>query len=92
MRWGRAAGVPAAPLGLGLESWGGWVRLGWDAVPGAAGYKVYRADRGLLGQAYPSTLMFEDADVVVGETYSYWVVAFNAAGDGPASAVVTGGP
>lgn len=77
---------PAAPTGLAATAGAGQVALAWDAVSGAATYRVYR---GLTpgGQgAMPCaggllTPAFFDTVVTSGVTYYYRVTAVNVGGE-----------
>ncbi|MEV4341776.1 PA14 domain-containing protein [Streptomyces sp. NPDC049590] len=88
--------APGAPAGLAPTdaSEQNGLRLGWDSVPGAASYRVYRATSAngaytrLGSTAEPS---YRDATAAVGTTYSYRVTAVDAAGNESArSAAATG--
>jgi len=76
----------AAPAGLAAEAGSGHVALSWSAVPGAAGYDVYRSP--LSGGGYvkangsPVTgTSFDDTGLDNGRTYYYVVRALDAAGN-----------
>lgn len=60
------------------------VRVTWDAVPGAAGYEVWRHSTSNLASAVrlgsARTSPVDDTSVVVTQPYYYWVRATNAAG------------
>jgi glycosidase len=77
---------PDAPTGLTAMAGDGYVELAWNAVPGAAGYHVYRSpvtgggytllnDIPVVDTAYPDDM------VVNGRLYYYVVTAVDAAGN-----------
>jgi len=77
---------PPAPTGLTAAGVDGQVQLTWNAVSGAAGYRVYRSP--VTGGGY--TALFDaplagtnytDTDVVNGRTYYYVVTALDALGN-----------
>jgi len=83
---GGALEIPAVPAGLiatavSYER----VNLVWTAVSGATSYKIQRAGT-LLGNS--TTTSFADTTALPSTTYSYTVVATNAAGDSAPSANV----
>ncbi|MBX3056296.1 MAG: alpha amylase N-terminal ig-like domain-containing protein [Anaerolineae bacterium] len=60
------------------------VSLSWDAVsdPDVAGYELYRQNVAVPGyqriaQMFGNVTSYEDTDVVTGETYDYYVLAFD---------------
>ena len=77
---------PAAPTGLSAVALGGeLVRLAWTAPAdnvGVAGYRVLRDDAEIGTSAAPA---FDDATVSAGLTYTYAVVALDAAGNASAA-------
>lgn len=85
---------PAAPESLELmgTALSRGVAIQWKPVAGADGYRVYRSiEKDTLGvplyDARPDTLSFHDQSGLNSRaTYYYTVSAFNAFGDGPASA------
>ncbi|MEW1638292.1 glycoside hydrolase family 18 protein [Streptomyces sp. NPDC093801] len=78
-------GAPAAPSvsGQGDTS----LTLAWNAVGGASGYHVYRD--GVRVQSVTGTSA-QVTGLAAGTSYSFQVSAYNAAGEGPKSAPVTG--
>ena len=82
--------VPNPPAGLNLSDSGNAIQLTWqDISSNEQGFRVYRkVDGGTfglwqsLGAGVTTTL---DNSVVVGHTYSYYVTAYNAAGESPAT-------
>ncbi|WP_295381144.1 PHB depolymerase family esterase [uncultured Pseudacidovorax sp.] len=87
---GTATAALAAPGGLTASAaTASTMKLGWSAVPGAAGYVVYR--NGGRRNATPLTgTSYTDSDLVAGSSYGWTVRAVNAAGArGAASATAT---
>lgn len=82
---GQDLAAPAAPAGLAVVAEGdGYVSLGWDAVPGAAGYTVYRSPvsgGGYLPVGAASSTDFTDSGLRNGQAYFYVVTASDAAGN-----------
>jgi hypothetical protein len=87
-----SSGVPsAAPTGVGGSVTSGTsVRLSWGVVTGATGYKIY-----CIREGYENTFIINGVTATTtsytwtgeyGMIYLFWIVAFNSAGDGPASA------
>lgn len=85
-----AGGVPGKPTGLTASVLDGRVSLSWTANPSGdnvTNYKVYRAagtgaafgSATLIGSAGNATA-YVDSSVTVGSSYTYFVVAVNAAG------------
>ncbi|HEY9087017.1 MAG TPA: alpha-amylase family glycosyl hydrolase [Anaerolineaceae bacterium] len=75
---------PAAPTGLAAADEDGQVRLSWNAVSGAAAYRVYRSP--VTAGGYSSlfdvtTTEVIDTSVVNGRRYYYVVTALDAAGN-----------
>lgn len=81
--------VPAAPTGLTLGAVSkNLVSLSWDAVEGAAYYRVFRAetaDGEKVAIGTTSSAAFEDTDVLTTVPYHYTVVAMNAGGPSASS-------
>lgn len=81
--------APGAPSGLAATEENAAVSLTWNAVAGAAGYRVYRSPVTgggyvLVGQAVAPE--YTDTEVVNGRAYYYVVTAVDAAGnEGPYS-------
>lgn len=85
--------APGTPTGLVAVAGNGQVTLSWTAVAGAASYNVYRStSAGAIGAKVgsSSTTTYNDATAANGTTYYYAVAAYNAAGEGPASALSSG--
>jgi hypothetical protein len=94
------ATTPGQPRGVIATSGYGSVTITWSA-PNSTGashitsYKIYRQldkESLLLGTLGSSATDFEDSTGTPGVTYSYCVVAVNAIGSGPASAMVSAAP
>ena len=88
---------PAVPTGLTATAGNRVVTLSWTAVPGADGYRLYRATRpGRQGTtplvANLTAPTFVDNDVTNGPTYYYKVTAFNVGGESPRSAEASASP
>jgi titin len=92
------AGTPSSPLGLALTAEAGKVTLTWQAPAydgGSAitGYNVYRkAGDGpfdLLIAVASGFTTYVDATGAAGTTYSYYVTAVNAAGEGENSTLAS---
>lgn len=81
--------APAAPSGVTASAGNAQVSLRWDAVAGAAGYKVYR---GASLVASPSSNSFADTGLTNGTAYTYQVSATNSAGEGAKSSSVSATP
>ena len=93
-----ATTLPAAPANLTAGTGALSVLLSWDAVPGAAEYRIYRAST--MG-ATPSRIAsamtitdtaYTDTGLTNGTTYRYIVRAFNDAGESPPSSEVSAAP
>ena len=92
--WGGATNpLPAALKNLSAVPGDGQISLAWSAVSGASAYKIYRSvpapaqlQATVAGTAYTQTGLSN------GTAYTFYAVASNAAGDGPASASVTATP
>jgi len=95
----NSAGIPRSPAWLSTvfrfpdtltdpeESQGGHITLGWEQVPDAAGYRVYRSTTPhTLGAAMPDGTQFDTW--APGETFYYRVTALDATAFAPAA---TGG-
>ncbi|MEU9718482.1 glycoside hydrolase family 18 protein [Streptomyces sp. NPDC047976] len=81
-------GLPGAPAGAAVsgQSQNG-LTLSWNAVSGAGGYYVYQDGVRVQTVANTSTPV---TGLAPGTSYSFQVSAYNAAGEGPKSAPVTG--
>lgn len=77
---------PAAPAGLDLREGNGEISVIWDPVPGATGYRVYRAslasDEELAPIAVVSSGPFTDRGLANEIEYRYTVAALGPAGEG----------
>lgn len=79
----------AAPQGVTATALGSAVRLNWQAVSGAAGYRVYR-DGAEVTSNITTALTYTDRTVKPGASYAYTVRAMASNGNmGPPSASVT---
>lgn len=98
-----ADGKPVAPTGLARTNGAGFVRLNWNRNPdndSVDNYLIFRADG--ASQPFGSATQIDsvpgnipsytDVTGVPGVTYTYFVVAANAAGNGPNSSGVNGTP
>ncbi len=88
----------AAPANLAAAAANTEVLLSWDAVAGAAEYRIYRAATvsGTLTRIAGSTTItattYTDTGLTNGTAYRYTVRAFNNAGESPDSTEVTATP
>jgi hypothetical protein len=79
--------APAAPTGCGVQSLGSLqIRVTWtDASHNEDGFRIERSDAGGAfagaGTVAPGVVTFTDTGLTDGVSYTYRVVAFNAAGD-----------
>ncbi|MFD0268698.1 chitinase [Streptomyces sp. NPDC127106] len=80
--------LPGTPAGAAVSGQGqDALTLSWDAVSGASGYHVYRDGvRVQTADAPPARI----TGLAPSTSYSFQVSAYNAAGEGPRSASVTG--
>ncbi|MGW6877762.1 chitinase [Streptomyces xanthophaeus] len=80
--------VPGAPAGTAVsgQSANG-LTLSWNAVSGATGYHVYQDGSRVQSVSSASAQI---AGLAASTSYSFQVSAYNAAGEGPKSAPVTG--
>ncbi|MGW0751708.1 chitinase [Streptomyces sp. NPDC002587] len=81
-------GIPGAPAGTAVsgQSASG-LTLAWNAVGGATGYHVYQDGARVRTVSGTSAQITE---LTAGTSYAFQVSAYNAAGEGPRSASVTG--
>lgn len=94
--WHSVNNLLPAPTGLSAAGANQQVSLQWNAVTGAAAYKIYAAN----SAAGPFTLdttvagppLFTDAPLANGATRFYYITAINSNGEGPASATVNATP
>ncbi|MEK7571980.1 MAG: carbohydrate binding domain-containing protein [Patescibacteria group bacterium] len=93
---GSPVALPAAPTGLTVTPGNTTANLTWNAVSGATGYYIYYRDV----TANPAAAFSKWENPVTGTTaisqwmtnghkYEFKLTAFNASGEGPASAVVS---
>jgi hypothetical protein len=85
-----ASTAPAGPTGLTAIAGDGTVGLGWTAVSGATGYRVYRTTtvggaRTLLTPSPVTATTFSDTTALDTHTYYYVVTAVAASGESPIS-------
>ena len=59
----------------------GAVKLSWNAVPGAIGYRVWRDDSELTSNLYADTTYYDNANIYLGSVYTYCVAAIQATSD-----------
>lgn len=87
---------PAAPTGLIATAGDQQVELIWDPVAGADGYKIYRGTspnkETSAAMVVVTDTSFLDASLPNGPTFYYRVTAYNAGGESPRSAEVSGSP
>ena len=81
---------PASPAGLTATSGNGQASLAWSAVPGAAGYSVYRGTSAGAESATPvatglTALGYTDTGLTNGTQYYYTVTATGPGGESPPS-------
>jgi endo-1,4-beta-xylanase len=85
--------VPATPTGVSATAASSsGITVGWTAVSGASGYKVYRS--GTSGGTYsllgsPATNAYPNTGLPANTTYFYKVSAVNAGGESPLSGAVS---
>lgn len=91
-------GTPPAPTGLAAVPSGDGtsIEVSWNAVTGATGYILQRAEGsppGTFAQVGDTltTTTYSDTDITLDVVYSYRVAAVNEAGAGSFSSVVTAG-
>lgn len=84
----------APPTGVSASAGDAQVSLGWNAVSGSTGYRVYRA----VGSGSASVLAtvtgtsYVDMTAANGTSYTYTVRTLNAAGESTSSTAVTATP
>jgi hypothetical protein len=90
--------TPPAPTGLAaaLSADSSTIEVSWNAVTGATGYVLQRAEGAPAGTYAQigdtlTAATYSDADIAIDNTYSYRVAAVNDAGAGTFSSVVTVG-
>ncbi|MET9604705.1 glycoside hydrolase family 18 protein [Streptomyces sp. NPDC006512] len=81
-------GIPGAPAGTAVSGQSASaLTLSWNAVSGAAGYHVYQDGVRVRTVTDASAQI---TGLAASTSYSFQVSAYNAAGEGPRSAAVTG--
>ncbi|MGW5851871.1 chitinase [Streptomyces sp. NPDC055254] len=81
-------GIPGAPAGTAVSGQSSTaLTLSWNAVGGATGYHVYQ-DGVRVQSVTPASAQI--TGLTAATSYSFQVSAYNAAGEGPRSAAVTG--
>lgn len=76
------SGTLSTPVLVSASAEGSWIRVRWNAVSGAAGYRIYRKSTGNW-QAIAdigSTSSYLDNGVSAGSTYTYTVRCLNKSG------------
>ncbi len=81
--------VPSVPTGVTATPSNAQVFLGWNAVSGATGYKIYRGTN-VIGS--PTSNNFTDTGLTNGTAYTYQVSATNSVGEGTKSSSVSATP
>mgnify|MGYP002779675318 CR=1 FL=1 len=83
-----------APGGFSAVSGSGSIVLAWSAVAGATDYVVYRSVAGGVFEPLATSvpLSYTDSNVSSGVSYTYYVKARNAGGEGPPSVQQTATP
>jgi hypothetical protein len=81
-----ASGAPNAPANLTLADVSNWIQLTWqDMSSNEQGFRVYRkVDGGSFGlwlSLGANSTTTNDAGVLVGHVYAYYVTAYNAVGE-----------
>ncbi len=81
---GEAFALPAAPDNLTVESGSSSVALTWDAVPGAAGYQLYRSPVAVGGFEPVGDVVTDPAvtDTTVTNGYRYYYAVATIGADG----------
>ena len=79
-------GVPVAPANLTLADVSNWIQLTWvDMSSNEQGFRIYRkVDGGSFGlwlSLGANSTTTNDAGVLVGHVYAYYVTAYNAVGE-----------
>ncbi len=85
--------VPSAPGNFNAERGDGYVLLSWskpsdDGGTHILGYVIYRNNQALVSLD-ASTVSYNDTDINVSNSYTYYVVAFNGVGEGENSGTYT---
>ncbi|HSZ54456.1 MAG TPA: fibronectin type III domain-containing protein, partial [Tepidisphaeraceae bacterium] len=88
-----AQGVPPAPTNVQFSTTASSVVLTWAAASGATSYEVQRQNPGQSSYSIIASsltgLTYTDTGVVAGKTYSYQIIAADAAGMSPPSSAVS---
>ena len=82
----------SAPAGLTATGGDGRVALTWQALSGASGYLVYRAEGGAwnpMPVAVVSSTNYTNTALANGTAYAYRLAAYNSVGTGPQSSEVS---
>jgi serine protease AprX len=91
----RTAAPPNSPGGVAATARSSsQIDVSWTDVASESGYKIQRSANGIDGWAQVGTTAanvttFANTGLSAATSYHYRIVAYNAAGDSPASAVVT---
>ena len=75
----------SAPQNVKAESAGSAIRITWDTVPGAEGYKVLKSTENGSYTEITSNVSgteYSDSNIISGASYSYRVKAFSSAAEG----------
>lgn len=81
-----ASTLPAAPSGFKItKSTASTVSMSWNAVTGAKGYYVKVTGGGLNHTQLATGTSAGISSLHKNTSYTFWITAFNAAGNGPAS-------
>jgi len=86
-------GLPSAPTGITVTTANAArINIVWQANPAdenITAYQVIRDAAVIAVKATPTAASYEDMDVVLGNTYSYYIQAINSFGTGAGSSAVT---
>ena len=89
----QRAWSPSAPV-IEFESNSTSIQLTWNNLNDETGYKIYRSTTGsdfnLLTDLAINSINFSDINVVSGQDYYYYVIAYNSIGNSVASNTVVG--
>lgn len=90
VEFSASAQAPSAPTGLGISAGNGTIYLSWASVSGAYGYYVYRSTGGSYSYSgSTSSTSYTDSGLAAGTTYSYYLTAYNSAGQSSYSSSVS---
>jgi len=88
--WGLVAGPNAPVIEFSVDATS--IQLAWNNVEDETGYKLYKSTTGstfdLLTELATNTINYNDIDVVSGQKYYYYVIAYNLNGSSIASNTV----